>query len=365
MKVVSVQGYFVNNLGDDLFLKVLSDRFPNANFHIKVKKIYSQIYRQINSNLLVTNQSRINRIMTRMFQPLHLMEKYTNFDAIVEIGGSIFQQQTVNEKISSRRQYWAASGVPYFVIGSNFGPVLSSQFVSMYRKFFSQISGVTFRDKNSYNKFLSLPNVQVAPDPVFNLDISRIRKFKSDRPYVVITPIDVKFPDRVLKDEFKIDSEIYFEQMTQIAESFIGKNFDVVLIPFSSYEGDKRAALDIKQRIKDENEQFITIKPYTNIMETLSIMKGASFLVSGRFHSMILGWLCSVPQLVIKYSSKTANVIEDLYPNQFSINLSDLANLNTSSLINQMNTMPESKLIQTIEESKKQFDQVSKVIGHS
>jgi len=76
-----VDGYFVGNLGDDLFLRVLAERFPNTQFEIQTSEKMFEFYEGFGDFVKYKSpiQKKLLRffpawLMSRMFKATH--EKY-------------------------------------------------------------------------------------------------------------------------------------------------------------------------------------------------------------------------------------------------------------------------------------------------
>lgn len=334
MKKVLVGGYFTNNLGDDLLLKVLVDQFPQVEFTVIVDIKYINIYRQI-SGLRIVKKNIIFKFINRYLEIAHskTLTKLVlgSVDAYLEIGGSMFQQKKINSAVSIQRENIMESKIPYFIIGSNFGPIITQSYVDKYKNFFSKISNVTFRDTKSFNLFNDLDNVQLAPDAVFGLNVDHIDKYKSKRKYIVVTVIDVSYGGRVLGEKYKVNSLLYQKKLIKLCTFMLNDGFDIKIIPFSDFEQDIKIAQQIKSEICDEYKSKLEIIKYKDISQVLSLIKGANGLVSGRYHAMILGWIFRIPQLVLTYSDKMENTIYDIFPEQKKLTVKQFA---TGSFVN-------------------------------
>ncbi|MFD1318486.1 polysaccharide pyruvyl transferase family protein [Loigolactobacillus zhaoyuanensis] len=370
MKKVIVDGYFTNNLGDDLFLKVLAERFPHVELVILSDKKYADIYHQINK-LKVINKNFLVKVINRYvnFIPSRLIPKLLSYsaDAYLEIGGSIFQQVNVSDGVTVKRKNILKSGIPYFIIGSNFGPVMTQEYIDEYRSFFACIKNITVRDSASYELFDNLNNIQLAPDVVFGLDASNISKSYLNRPYIVITAIDLTYDGRVLGEKYKSDSKGYRQNMVKLCELIIDSGYDIKLVPFSVFEQDANMALQIKMGISNKKKAKIEIIKYTNISDILSLIKSASGIVSGRYHSMILGWVFRIPQLVLTYSDKMENTITDTFPEQKRVTIkkfSEKSIFKTFTLNEYMNTIDNDNLKSSIHRSKLHFEKLSNFLNN-
>ena len=80
MKKIFIMAYLRNNLGDDLFVKELINRYPNEKFYIDVIDLeYGKIFKNNeNIEVRVEKEENFNKI------------EINQYDAFIYIGGSIF-----------------------------------------------------------------------------------------------------------------------------------------------------------------------------------------------------------------------------------------------------------------------------------
>lgn len=328
-----VGGYWNANFGDDLFLKVLVETFKNCDFVITVPPTKIGLYSKIAPNLNVEEEkiidgnqlvTFINKVYRKFSGSLLGSADFRNLrkirlkkaDGYIELGGSIFILPK-NGKLDSSyrfRNKIAAFDSTYFVIGSNFGPYYSDYQLRGYRHLFSNINGVTFRDKYSYSLFSNLNNVNYAPDVVFNLDIS---KYNIGEEYVTISIINPE--NRNFTTTQKTQYENY---IVNIVKKYLKDNQKVILMAFCEAEGDTVFAEKISRTI---NSDGLRIHVHRDVEESLQIIANSKYIVATRFHAMILAWLMRKEVFVISYSEKTDHVIQDLFPEQSYVKVEELS----------------------------------------
>lgn len=333
VKKFVVGGYWNANLGDDLFLKVLAENFRDCDFYITVPKRKMQLYMKISSNLNVEEEAIVegnqlvlflNKVYNKLSGTFFGSADHINLrkirskkvDGYIEIGGSIFILPTDGKLNNSYRfrNKIAKLKSSYFVIGSNFGPYYSDYQLRGYRHLFSNINGVTFRDKYSYSLFSNLNNVNYAPDVVFNLDIS---KYNIGEEYVTISIINPE--NRNFTTTQKTQYENY---IVNIVKKYLKDNQKVILMAFCEAEGDTVFAEKISRTI---NSDGLRIHVHRDVEESLQIIANSKYIVATRFHAMILAWLMRKEAFVISYSEKTDHVIQDLFPEQSFVKVEDLS----------------------------------------
>lgn len=351
MKKILVKGYFKGNLGDDLFVKILADRYPEARFEMFAEKQYSAQFADFNNvNIIILNLfSRFIRKILILGPAFLFRGRYA---ATVEIGGSIFQQQTLDEPVDRTRVIQARKR-PYFVIGSNFGPVLNEKFVHKYRSFFSDISGAVFRDKVSYNRFSELSNVSLAPDTVFNLG-KQVNASKKEK-MIVIAPISLDFKARADVSQLQYYRNAYEDKLAGFVRQCVSDGYKVEFVSFSDYEQDCLAIARIVKKLDEPTMESVGITAGNEINLKIDVLKKAKYMVGTRFHSMILGWIFGVKQLVLSYSNKITSVISDDFPDQYSANIKEFISDDFSIQLSQMNGIEQGTLSKIVERSEEQF----------
>lgn len=318
-KRILVIGYFKGNLGDDLFLKILTDRYPNEVFEILIDPAVASNYIDI-KNINIVKKNLVFKVFNKI---AHIFSKggiyallLRKYKAVVEIGGSIFSEKNREGIVTGGRIYLSEHMEHYFVIGSNFGPYETQSFVDNYQKFFRSIEGVVFRDSASKKLFNSLNNVKYAPDVVLGLkdegqDIDK-------KPYVAVSVIDLMYSDISRDGSLKKYVQDYENAIQLALLQLIDSGFNVKFIPFSKMQNDTEVSYKIQDRLlRLRPNANIEVFEDSNIQKILQVIKNSSYLLSTRYHAMILGWVYEIKQQVLSYSGKMDNVMRDLFPNQY------------------------------------------------
>lgn len=292
---IFVRSYLKHNLGDDLFLKILNDRYNTGSnkFYILANKNYK--------SYKLKNVTIINNFFNKIIKLLSL--KKTSLEKIYEkkcdlsviLGGSMFIEGNKLFKLHNNK---------YLVLGSNFGPYYTEQYYNYYYDFFKKSLGVSFRDNYSYNLFSTLNNVSCSPDIVFSLDLSDVNITIDKK--VVISVIDCT--------NREVNKKIYEQSIVNLIYKLDSLGYDIVLMSFCKAEGDELAIKSILQKV---NKNLLTknISQYFyngNINEALNIIGNSQIVVGSRFHANILGLLMNKTIIPIAYSDKTVNVLNDL-----------------------------------------------------
>lgn len=294
---IYLMAYARNNLGDDLFVKKLLLKYPKVNFFIDIEDIkYTNSLKNI-KNVTVNYRKRdLSKID---------IEKY---NAIVYVGGSIFMEnRTGMQKLEELNKFIKNAknkNVPFFYISSNFGPYITNEYLELAKYTFSYCEDVCFRDRYSYNLFRDITTARYAPDLILSYNISD--KVEMQKDTIGISVIDLK-----ARDNIKDFENGYLEMLKNNIEDYQSLGKKVYLFSFCKYEGDE----DTIDKVLDllNNKENIEIVKYNgNIEEFLEIYSKMEYMLSSRFHSMILSAKLKQKVLVLSYSDKIDNVIEDM-----------------------------------------------------
>lgn len=305
-----VKGYFKRNLGDDIFLKILTERYPSEKFEVYSSDNYKGVYKTNNvkiystKNLLNVIKVILNKIVGILnIKKTFLIEDVKKYDNVILIGGSIFMENTKidYEQYVNRLFNYKLNN---YILGANFGPYINEEFVNVHRNnIYPKIKDICFRDKYSYDLFKELPNVRYASDIVFNLDVSSIKKEENN--VAVISVIDVT------KDNMNYDQEIYNYKIKKLIEFLKNKNMKIILMSFSEIQGDEKVINQIIESLEDK----LNVEKYFyrgNIEEALNVLAKSKVIFGTRFHANILGLLLNKTVVPIAYSDKTINVFKDM-----------------------------------------------------
>lgn len=305
MNKIYVEAFLAHNLGDDLFLQILSNRYKDnafitlaydkydnfSNIKIYGGKFISLINKAIklitckkkNLNLILSQRSKINIVIGgSMFMETVEMKNYNNF------------KKYINEKIKCKNTY---------ILGANFGPYKNLEYKNEYEKYFSKVNDVCFRDNYSFQLFNKLKNVRIAPDIVFSLNTTKFNI--TNRKRVVVSVIDLESNPKLSKFE-----TVYKKNINALIKFFYNKDYEIILMSFCKNDKDEIMVNKIANECID-----IPVSKYFyngNIDEALSIIADSQIVIGSRFHANILGMIFNKTIIPIAYSDKTINVLKDL-----------------------------------------------------
>jgi len=359
MKKVYLKMYLKKNLGDDLFLKIILERYPFSKFMVNSKKIYNNILNTNNIKYYNTFFCRAINFIGKKIKCRNLLTDYklskkSNFKIV--LGGSMFvENESCNtdafeDKITKE---YNLCNKPYYILGSNFGPYNSNEFYEIYKEVFKNAKDVCFREKYSYDLFKDLKNVRYNSDIVFSMNCDKYKKENNNT--VVISIINLENRNK-LKDYLKR----YEEYIINLTSSFVEKGKKVIFMSFCEFEGDELAINRIYDNLDSNIKEFVSKYFYDgNIDEALNIIVKSDTVVGTRFHATILGILFEKKVLPIIYSDKTLNVLNDMNFNGKIIKMSELdETIDVDSIAKY-----SGDLNKLIESSNKQFEILDKELN--
>lgn len=299
-KKVLVFGYSRANLGDDLFIYILANRYPDITFHIHIRE---EIYKKAFQNLVNVTYIETDR-------DVHLVN-IEEFDAFIYIGGSIFMESEYSKGEVSEFTIFAKkckeNKKPLFYITCNFGPYKTDEYLQNAKKLFELCENICFRDKSSYNLFSDIKSVSYAPEVVFSYNFSKLKQRKKFRS-IGISVIDLEIREKLRDKEL-----IYNDYIKRIIIKFLKRGYKVNLISFCSVENDEKAIEKIINLLPENYKQRVGTIKYTGDIETfIKEYSKMKYMVCTRFHSMILSTIMGQKIYNLSYSKKTNNALTDL-----------------------------------------------------
>lgn len=335
MKYILVNAYCKKNIGDDLFIKIFIEKYDHLNFiiignpnnlkflnkyeNIKIIDIYKLSYLQ--KFLIKFSIRNFDYYKNKKWN--HFLNNYAkNISHYIILGGSMFMEtinhnfettDLINNKLKHSKK---------IVIGSNFGPFISNEYLSKYKEIFSSYNKVLFRDSYSANLFKDLSNVFNITDFVFNL------KYKKN--HIIKHSVGISVIDFEHRKSINKYSEDYYLFIKKVIQKSISDKKECFLFSFCKTENDEKAI----KRLKTEFPHINTVFYDGNIEEFLKIYSSMESVVATRFHALILSLLFGQKTLSIIYSKKTRNLIKDLNNTIKYVELEDLNNFNLEELDN-------------------------------
>lgn len=316
-RIIKLYAYLEKNLGDDLMVECLCNRYPQYKFY------YCDMWKGVDSLEHCSNFFHKEDVYERWGRINHLLniitlykKKNLLYDLIfrmiekrsccsIYIGGSLFiEGEMSNLERRMELEEKRLNVAPLFIIGSNFGPYTSIEFLEKYKNFFGKCEGVTFRDHKSTFLFRELKNINYAPDVVLNIE----GKKHTHTPRVLVSVIDLSNRKQLVNKK-----EEYEAYIVKLCKEIIKQGKIPVLMSFCEKEGDEKAVQAIFSQLNEKEKNKVECLYYTNnVQEMLAYYQKAEYVVATRFHAMILAMKYRIPFFAFAYDYKVKNVLEDL-----------------------------------------------------
>lgn len=368
MKKVYIYAYMAQNLGDDLMVRILCDRYPDVQFYLYADTFYKTAFKDIKNLIVYSAEDKKVQFWNKTLKHIRkttngfmerLMEKC---DATVHIGGSVFIQH--NDDYSAflkADQNLRKYSQKVYLIGSNFGPYKDEQYYLDYHYLLSTYDGVSFRDLYSYYKFKDIPHVVYAPDVVFNYKATGSTDVEHR---VLFSTISLAGRN----DNFAIMQywEVYRRFIQKLAKRYLELGYKITFLSFCEPQGDFYEINEIiKTNMFDCFRDKIQVKNYTgDIEESISLIKESEIVVGTRFHSIILGWLFNKPVLPIVYDNKTLQVLKDMNLRNYAL-LQELEMVSIDDFIENIETVSSSQIEILKDDSKNHFKYLDLFINNN
>lgn len=311
MKVL-LRAYTQLNVGDDLFIHIITSRYPNAEFTLAAEtgEQYSRFI-DAHPNLRAFSGHTLFYRAARRAGHIPLIEKsiLRRFDAVVYIGGSIFMENTADRYLENALfaeiSYCARKNIPYYILSCNFGPYVTEEYREKMKHCFDMCADVCFRDRASYELFRDVPSVRFAPDAAFSCGFER----PDVRGGVLgIAPID--YTNRREGAEY---GRKYLSGIADKARAFMGNGGRAEIFCFCRFEGDCRAAEELRDMLGEYADSGrVMVKTYDGDIEGfVKDYLSCERVIASRFHAILLALMYSVPLIAHIYSKKTENFLAD------------------------------------------------------
>lgn len=304
MMNVYLKAYLKKNLGDDLFVKIITDRYPNTNFYSFSLNNYSE--KCYNSNLKVASgiKIKLEKALQKISRGKYRIERryIKDTDSTILIGGSMFIQYK-NFLYSNMLEHY--NNKKYYIIGTNFGPYNTEEYKKSVKYFLKDAEDVCFRDQYSYECFKELANIRYSPDIVFSMNTDEIMAQEKKEVFISVIDCNKKFSQK--------ETEKYEELIINIIRLYINKGYKIILGSFCKDENDEIAVKRIVKKCSENEKKYIEKYFYRgNLNEALKKISEAKIIVGTRFHANVVGLLLNKTIIPIIYSNKTKNMLNDI-----------------------------------------------------
>lgn len=298
-KQVFILAYARKNLGDDLFISFLLEKYPNIQFYIHIQNEEDSKAFEEFDNLTIIRENAKELCK----------ENAKEYDGYIYVGGSIFMEGGRNYKLCDQflefMKETKKQNIPFFYASSNFGPYTTKEYYELAKETFANCTDICFRDKYSYNLFQNVPTVRYAPDLIFSLAPKDLAK---EEKTIGITVIDLE-----IRKDLREYEEVYIKTLSSNIIEYIQQGMKIYLFSFCKYEGDEKGISKILDNLPEEYSSKVVAVNYDgDIKKFIKKYKKMEYMICARFHAMVLSTIFEQKCKIMSYSPKIDRVIEDL-----------------------------------------------------
>lgn len=325
MKIL-VKAYFAGNFGDDLLLHILFTRYPDAQFEILLSECicdYKKFVSRYENVKIIDNISVLHKIKNKLKIIYIDKSLYKGYDAVIRIGGSIFMENRQNNiydvLLEKEVKYCNKKHIPYYIIGANFGPYTTIQYLKEKREIFHLCENVCFREKASYDLFSEMSNVMHTGDIAF--------AYKYNVPAMKENTLGISVVNIRGREKLSEYTQDYIKSIGDIVIEALMKEYKVTFFDFCRFENDSGIIKDIKDYVLSKSIDISDIEEVVyddDVLEFAYECMSKEKIVCTRFHSMILGIISNREILPFIYSDKMKNVLSDIGQASGFIDIKDM-----------------------------------------
>lgn len=369
IKKVALEAYFDANLGDDLFLHILCRRYPHIQFYARGKSDGGRGCRNLKNLHFWAYDAPcagdlVNRGLNFLFRKILRRKDFDYFldscDLRLLISGSCFMQASGPATIAWHDRFINENTA---VIGCNFGPYDSQQYLRTYRRILGRARDVCFRDRYSYDLFKDAKQVRWAPDIVFTYEERALRRPKQSG-YVLISVAPVAKDGRHDLAEYE---ELYENWHTALINALTQKGKKVLLLSFCQRE-DAPIAQRLMHTVRDGHAVRMIHYPQITADEAVGYVANAASVVATRYHATILALRFEKPVYSVCYSDKTVHVLQDLNCGLGYCTPGQLAQTDPQQVIRQLEHKYDERQLQRLRraarEAQRQFQWVDSCLSN-
>src|SRR5690606_19320637 len=275
----------------------LARKYPNWEFvPFHPGKNYTDFYDRYN-NLRQFPYSYKDKIMARLgVDKLKDYEGFSDtYDGLLFLGGGIFREESYWKEVYTYRSEITGAFLnrnkPVWFMGCNFGPYTTNRFLDSYRKLFSKVTRVHFRDEKSYQLFAEIPAAFYYPDMLWDYSLPAVRRHEK---ILGISLIDPRHKDGMRKFFYS-----YIAAHSALIKRYISLGYRIRLFSFCAAEGD----LDIAEVLGASSDKIEIINYRGEIKSYLELIGECSLMVAARFHASIVAIKYRIPLLPVIYSN--------------------------------------------------------------
>lgn len=349
---VYVEMFLDHNLGDDLFLDTLLERYPNHDFYIELPigmKLNPYFKQYKNLFYTVTKNTKFNKIKKKILEYtfINTIKRAKKYDVYVLIGGSLFEVRNDRDLYYKKRQYLkyklqSILGIPRILLGANLGPFFSEKSEKIIKKILKTFSGISVRDLKSFNylkKWNYTSNEYIlGSDIIFGNKLLSNILYEENKKILGISIVN-SYSDTTYQ------KQMYMEKIQEIIKVYLSQDNEnkVKLLGFDggTIMSDEEIAKKIYFSLNEEERKrvrTVIYNPKINLYDFLREFLECEFIIGGRFHSVILSLICEKKFVAINYSEKIENVLLDLQSEKYLVSYTEIKKYRAIDILNLLKT---------------------------
>jgi len=305
------------NIGDDLFVKLLCERYPHVEFIISSQARYGSLERIPNLTFSDTlkkwgelstrgSKNKLKALAAKLLQSCCRLA-LPRCDVGVSIVGNAFKNK---EYTGWKQSRWIRDRIRlvkrFYLISTNFGPYSDERWRNDFDRIFPKMADVCFRDRYSYGLFSRHSNIRFAPDAVISM--GKKKGAENDPKNVIISLIDCSFHAR--SEELRRACPGYEQKMCELTDKLVELGYSVTLLNSNTLQ-DKPACDRIVEKCVSGRSGKITVVNYDGDLDVISTLyENSSFVVATRLHTIVLAWLYGLPVVPVVYDIKVGNLLD-------------------------------------------------------
>lgn len=286
-KKVILSGYYgFKNFGDEAILSLLIDNLSRFDTEIKV----------ISSNPNYTKSLYQNVNTVRTFDIINIIKAISDADILISGGGSLLQDAT---SIKSLLYYLFIIFVALLlrkkivIFAQGIGPIKSKFGQYLTKKILYHCNYITVRDYQSA-ELLEKWGIKsnLVPDPVFSIPITKTPK------------------DKTLGIQLRYCKSMNEEFLYNLA-NYVIRHFKDYKIELYSLQDSIDLAICNKFKTLIDNKFSVNIYSDMSHDDVINRINNCEYLISMRFHSLVIALLSGVKSIAINYDIKIKKLAEE------------------------------------------------------
>lgn len=332
MKRILLKFYMDVNLGDDLMVNMLLERFPHTDFYIHTKNTLSLDIFSKYPNLKLLEKGYLQAITGKM-----------KFDAYMVIGGSVLDYNSFIGLCYQIKEVLFGTLLAFkrtktVVIGANTTSFAKSWYSLLCRLVFvlriKLLSLITVRDLFTYEKIKKYgkSKTRFYPDIVFGYQQTDAVSVDNPEPTAKTLGISVFYNRASAQKDIRI-----YRKIAEIANAYLRKgNRRVTLFGFDTDNSNDSYAVLQVYRMLERKDKADMVLYYGDSSDFLKKFKRCDAFITVRFHALVLALKLRVPFIPIIYANKTQNLLTDLDYKGISYDFASLPDLDVDRLMDEL-----------------------------